>query len=768
MATTSPKAVREWCRITCANYSNVEIKNMSTSFRDGLAFCAIIHRHRPDLIDFSSLSKDNVYLNNKLAFEIAERKLGIPAFLDPKDMVTTRVPDCLSVITYLCQYYYYFNRKSSAGLASSKSSHVTFFNNFTKNKTPGGLKALKSSTDLRTRRKDRLSNTRPQAVCNLCSKPVHLIQRHLTDGEVYHRSCFRCKVCHSTLLPGSYTKGSDDRSLICSHHITDSNGTRVDLNQQTRSAENRPKCEFQASYFSLGGLAITSVPHYSKTTESQDRLVCKTPEIREGRERQEISVELKNRENRTVGLKCTVNKPVRPLRPPPPPPPSVEDGKGSGKASPILTESRTQQEATKTQEPSELYSSCVPVTEGNSRPVPAPRRMLESSVVPVPAPRTKTAQPMNTLEGNSPNSSHITSPTRYGPKVHTNHPWISIVHPGPWTQLPPIPSPLLIPRYKFISGRRRPSRTTRSTPDDDDDDVRASRERAGDTSQLGLSDLDETGATGGVGAASDEAQSPVLPRSLSVPAITSAPSESSILHPDLTETNESDQVMSCGSKPACKENPFDRKPAMTKSKTFQAIPATRAPAPGHGFPLVKRKVQTDQNVSTEDLQVEMSELDKHLEALEQRGIELEGNLRDCKNDEEEEQMLMEWFSLIHEKNVLVRRDTELVHLRKQQELEERQAEVEYELRCLLNKPEGDWSRKERGREQKLMKELVAVIEQRNQIISTLDQDRQRESEEDKVSEAMMKDKEFQKEGLKELKKSKGKFNPTKMFKMLNQ
>lgn len=132
--------------------------------------------------------------------------------------------------------------------------------------------------------------------------------------------------------------------------------------------------------------------------------------------------------------------------------------------------------------------------------------------------------------------------------MHTNHPWISIVHPGPWTQLPPIPSPLLIPRYKFISGRRRPSRTTRSTPDDDDDDVRASRERAGDTSQLGLSDLDETGATGGVGAASDEAQSPVLPRSLSVPAITSAPSESSILHPDLTETNESDQVMSCGSK----------------------------------------------------------------------------------------------------------------------------------------------------------------------------------------------------------------------------
>jgi len=54
------------------------------SFKDGLAFCALIHRHRPDLIDYHKLSKDNPLQNLNTAFDVAEKYLDIPRMLDPE------------------------------------------------------------------------------------------------------------------------------------------------------------------------------------------------------------------------------------------------------------------------------------------------------------------------------------------------------------------------------------------------------------------------------------------------------------------------------------------------------------------------------------------------------------------------------------------------------------------------------------------------------------------------------------------------------------
>ena len=59
-------------------YDSVHVEDMTTSFKNGLVLCAIIHRYRPDLIDFHALSADNVASNNQLAFDTLERELGIP------------------------------------------------------------------------------------------------------------------------------------------------------------------------------------------------------------------------------------------------------------------------------------------------------------------------------------------------------------------------------------------------------------------------------------------------------------------------------------------------------------------------------------------------------------------------------------------------------------------------------------------------------------------------------------------------------------------
>eukprot|EP00092_Neocalanus_flemingeri_P018586 GFUD01020127.1.p1 GENE.GFUD01020127.1~~GFUD01020127.1.p1 ORF type:complete len:695 (-),score=171.77 GFUD01020127.1:207-2246(-) len=86
---------------------------MSSSWRDGLAFCALIHRFRPDLIDFDRLDQQDWTGNCSLAFQVAESQLGIPPLLDVEDVIKNESPDQFFIMTYVAQFYHKFTAPDS-------------------------------------------------------------------------------------------------------------------------------------------------------------------------------------------------------------------------------------------------------------------------------------------------------------------------------------------------------------------------------------------------------------------------------------------------------------------------------------------------------------------------------------------------------------------------------------------------------------------------------------------------------------------------------
>ncbi|XP_039953197.1 EH domain-binding protein 1 isoform X2 [Bactrocera tryoni] len=117
----------EWCKDVTKDYPNVKVTNLTTSWRNGMAFCVIIHHFEPGLIDMSKLSAHDVVGNCRIAFDAAE-SLGIPRVIEPRDMSLLAVPDKLAVMTYLHQLRAHFTGKQlqieQIGPTSDESSYV--------------------------------------------------------------------------------------------------------------------------------------------------------------------------------------------------------------------------------------------------------------------------------------------------------------------------------------------------------------------------------------------------------------------------------------------------------------------------------------------------------------------------------------------------------------------------------------------------------------------------------------------------------------------
>ncbi|XP_060117529.1 nesprin-2 [Heteronotia binoei] len=100
---SAKKALLLWAKEQCATCGSVSIADFKSSWRNGLAFLAIIHAMRPDLVDMEKAKGRSNKENLKDAFQIAEKELNIPRLLEPED-VDVISPDEKSIMTYVAQF----------------------------------------------------------------------------------------------------------------------------------------------------------------------------------------------------------------------------------------------------------------------------------------------------------------------------------------------------------------------------------------------------------------------------------------------------------------------------------------------------------------------------------------------------------------------------------------------------------------------------------------------------------------------------------------
>ncbi|XP_054475151.1 protein-methionine sulfoxide oxidase mical3a isoform X2 [Anoplopoma fimbria] len=293
-----------WCQRQTEGYRNVNVTDLTMSWKSGLALCALIDRYRPDLIDFDSLDERDQEKNNQLGFDVAEREFGISPCMTGKEMSSVVEPDKLSMVMYLSQFYEMFkdtvppgdnhnlSPEEKAALISSTKSPISFLSKLgqsiaisrkrnpkdKKEKDVDGLgKRRKTSQSedeevSRTGRDDRPSvpailserkmdscavgnhnkvkvmatqliakfeENAPQPtglkrqgslrkefpvniggsdVCFFCRKRVYVMERLSAEGKFFHRSCFKCEYCNTTLRLSSYAFDVEDGKFYCKPH----------------------------------------------------------------------------------------------------------------------------------------------------------------------------------------------------------------------------------------------------------------------------------------------------------------------------------------------------------------------------------------------------------------------------------------------------------------------------------------------------------------------------------------------------------------------
>ncbi|KAM6464759.1 F-actin-monooxygenase MICAL2 isoform 12-T13 [Liasis olivaceus] len=325
-----PNKLLTWCQKQTEGYKNVNVTDLTSSWKSGLALCAVMHHFRPDLIDFDSLNEEDAVENNQRAFDIAEREFGIPPVTTGIEMVSAGEPDKLSMVMYLSKFYELFRGTPLRAVGtvakqngeridscSTKSSNFVFNNyiNLTfprkripkveenetskrrrkslisfeessnrlnqernSNNQPGDLKEaihrnkvksmatqllakfeenapsvslrrqmtvgkvshgidavaqvlvnlykndhkpslLSPSLQLASLKREFPQTIGGSDICYFCKKRVYVMERLSAEGHFFHRECFKCVICATTLRLATYTFDAEEGNFYCKLHF---------------------------------------------------------------------------------------------------------------------------------------------------------------------------------------------------------------------------------------------------------------------------------------------------------------------------------------------------------------------------------------------------------------------------------------------------------------------------------------------------------------------------------------------------------------------